>query len=947
MFIRIIFCLIILTGVAYTQDSGLQDSIRVTGDTLYVGKSAPIELAFVNDYDLGIAFFGLLFKQIDSGFVVFDSIVYINRLADPFVMELRGCQEKSTGLNSFGLKIFCVKMIGNSLPNGDNSVILLYLTGVSTGKMLIDSTSFPPTYEFSFIEWDGDPSTSEKKYSPAFVSREIVVVDSPPLPYITFDNSTKRITAGVSITFDIDAGLPTGEDVDVAIKEFSKYDELAAPSNLPRITNNSFNWNSTMNDIGIWKVTFEACNGVDNCVERAFIIQVVENYNYLTNFDLEVNSLLPQPFEMECADIDNDDYIELLFTNNPFDNIKSMIVLDYDFDINNFTESYTIEEGFILKKGLELAYFDQDNFIDFVYFNGDLFNKRIQVFLNNQEGSFNLENEIPITSGVSVATKAELNNFNNDRFLDYFGIDYNGITPYWGAENYNFIVGEKILVDDKLLTINSADFNNDGWTDFAVGGEKGLYVYLNESNNTFSFNQFYPQKYGITDIEITNQGSDFNNDNIFDLCISTPSVGGDSSEIMLYLGNGDGSFNQTRIRQLKGQVYGNVVGDYNLDNNLDIAFINGSDKYMGIMYGDGNGTFLNELRFDIDEYPPGFIESYDFDLDGDKDIVVVTSKHRVNNNVNLFINQTDPIDVSKVSFDTKAYNNTDIELVTPSGKKLNKFQNSLSSGNQFIRDLDNNNTLDNYIVINAVESGAYKIKAMPKPNMALDKPFSIEMNIEEEMYRLADEAPMSSLGYEFSFYPDGSSPIYPVPGKFLTELNSFHWQGDGNFDFQLATDIKFDNLVLNTKVNGNSLILPIQLTTTDTTIYYWRVKKKSDKYDNKLNSFNIFKDFSTDINNITSSLPDNFRLYHNYPNPFNPSTTISLDIPYKSEVSLKIYNILGEEVKTLLNRQLSAGSYNFEWNGTDNAGKQVSSGVYLYKLTTNNISLSKKMVLLK
>lgn len=95
------------------------------------------------------------------------------------------------------------------------------------------------------------------------------------------------------------------------------------------------------------------------------------------------------------------------------------------------------------------------------------------------------------------------------------------------------------------------------------------------------------------------------------------------------------------------------------------------------------------------------------------------------------------------------------------------------------------------------------------------------------------------------------------------------------------------------------------------------------------------------------ALPEKSSLYQNFPNPFNPETTISFDISNKSEVTLKIYNILGKEVKTLLNKQLPAGSYNLEWDGADNAGNLVSSGIYFYNLTSDNISLSKKMVLLK
>jgi len=95
------------------------------------------------------------------------------------------------------------------------------------------------------------------------------------------------------------------------------------------------------------------------------------------------------------------------------------------------------------------------------------------------------------------------------------------------------------------------------------------------------------------------------------------------------------------------------------------------------------------------------------------------------------------------------------------------------------------------------------------------------------------------------------------------------------------------------------------------------------------------------------TLPNGFNLYQNYPNPFNNSTTISFEIPYKEVVSLKIYNILGEEVKNLINKELSAGTYNLEWDGTANKGQLVSSGVYLYKLSSSIFTQEMKMVLVK
>ena len=91
-------------------------------------------------------------------------------------------------------------------------------------------------------------------------------------------------------------------------------------------------------------------------------------------------------------------------------------------------------------------------------------------------------------------------------------------------------------------------------------------------------------------------------------------------------------------------------------------------------------------------------------------------------------------------------------------------------------------------------------------------------------------------------------------------------------------------------------------------------------------------------------LPSEIVLHQNYPNPFNPATTISFSITRASDVTLKIYDVLGEEVATLLNARLNPGGYNMVWNGSRNA---TASGVYVYRLSVNGSVYSKAMVLLK
>ncbi|KAA3620162.1 MAG: T9SS C-terminal target domain-containing protein [Calditrichaeota bacterium] len=96
------------------------------------------------------------------------------------------------------------------------------------------------------------------------------------------------------------------------------------------------------------------------------------------------------------------------------------------------------------------------------------------------------------------------------------------------------------------------------------------------------------------------------------------------------------------------------------------------------------------------------------------------------------------------------------------------------------------------------------------------------------------------------------------------------------------------------------------------------------------------------------NLPDQFSLAQNYPNPFNPETMISYALPEKVEVSLQIFNIRGQKVRTLVqSEKQDAGHYNLKWNGLDDSGLSVSSGVYFYKLQTSKFVKSRKMSLIR
>ena len=93
--------------------------------------------------------------------------------------------------------------------------------------------------------------------------------------------------------------------------------------------------------------------------------------------------------------------------------------------------------------------------------------------------------------------------------------------------------------------------------------------------------------------------------------------------------------------------------------------------------------------------------------------------------------------------------------------------------------------------------------------------------------------------------------------------------------------------------------------------------------------------------------PDRFALFQNHPNPFNPETEISYYLSQGCEVKLTIYNILGRRVKTLFEGHQNAGMKTLVWDGKDDQGKQLSSGIYFYRLQAGEFIQTRKMSLIK
>jgi hypothetical protein len=158
-------------------------------------------------------------------------------------------------------------------------------------------------------------------------------------------------------------------------------------------------------------------------------------------------------------------------------------------------------------------------------------------------------------------------------------------------------------------------------------------------------------------------------------------------------------------------------------------------------------------------------------------------------------------------------------------------------------------------------------------------------------------------------------------------------------DFQVATNYK-DGILYVSMVSAKGI-------TENGKVIELRFRAKGENVDVQFVSFVLNEEEFEVTSELASNLPKKFALYQNYPNPFNPETVIKFDLPKSSDVILKIYNVLGQEIRTLINERKPAGYHSVKWDSRNNNGIIVSSGVYLYKLQAGDFIVTKKMVLIR
>lgn len=563
-------------------------------------------------------------------------------------------------------------------------------------------------------------------------------------------------------------------------------------------------------------------------------------------------------------------------------------------------------------------------------------------------------------------TELEFADIDQDGNLDILSIGDHG-SPFIGTDQHGIMVwfGNSSCAWSVQMSGNFGyggiavgDVNNDGNYDVGYGmhhdysngdfGDQLIEVALGDGSGT----NWTPWDDGLaTNGESWGMfGTDFgdvNNDGLLDLVSN--SFGADAG-VHVYINQGDGSWQQSF-----GFVGGNstndvVFGDINNDYNLDFAV---AHQYGTAYFGDGDGNFTQNDTGLPSGGAMGLsgVALGDVDNDGGKDLAFTNS----NGGVEVW------------TWDTAEETWVD-------------FSGSLPASGEFeiaqLYDMD----VDGFVDVCAFGGGLFKLwlgdgqgnwtpeTQFNTPNPGNAQAFRVGGDVDHSGYPdialVAEEGGFTNSQNQMRFFREwytpfelDISPIYP------TGHEKF-WQGSVRFIHWITAVPGDENSLINLELTTNAGADWVTLADSlpDNGTYQWTVPANIWSDYCKIR-YTVFSEVDTAVavtpsyfsihgTNVgiadgnSAKLPGRFHL-QNYPNPFNPTTEIRFDLPKASHVRLSIYDIDGKLVNRLMDADLTAGHHSKIWDGTDDRGNHLPSGIYFYELITENRNEIKKAILIK
>jgi len=440
--------------------------------------------------------------------------------------------------------------------------------------------------------------------------------------------------------------------------------------------------------------------------------------------------------------------------------------------------------------------------------------------------------------------------------------------------------------------ICTADFNGDTYLDLAVTNRgddpttdtDSISILFNNGDGTFAAAVAY--LVGVQPAGICT--ADLDNDNYMDLAVTN----WESDNISVLKNDGSGNFSPA-VNYAAGPAGAAprsiVAVDLSGDNIADLAFGNERGDVVGVLKNQGNGTFYSVVTYPVGP-APWAITAGDFDKDLAMDVATANSN---DDSVSVLLGNGDATFADSVNYE------------------VGDLPRSVAAA-----DVDNDGWIDlvvsNYgthnisVLINN-QDGTFAAAAN---YFAASNPRGI-CAVEINGDAFIDLAVVNYTSHEVSILINNGDGTFPTHEEIAVGLNPVGIVA-GDFDKDGSNDLAVTNL----GSNSVSVLLNGEINT----------------------------DVAGDLDDV---LPGRVLLHQNYPNPFNPATIIEFALASRGHVSLGVYNISGQKIKQLADREFAAGNHALNWDGSDELGEPVASGIYFYRLAAGDYVESKKMVLLK
>ncbi len=437
-------------------------------------------------------------------------------------------------------------------------------------------------------------------------------------------------------------------------------------------------------------------------------------------------------------------------------------------------------------------------------------------------------------------------------------------------------------------------------------------------------------------------GIDLNKDGYSDFFVPNEIT----NDARVFINNGSGSYSTFSVHPISGgsRPSTNESADFNLDGNPDIAVGNSTGDSVTVFLGNGNGGFLSIKNYKAAGGIRG-LAVCDADGDGDTDIITA---NRSGNNVAILLNNGNGTFASPVLLEAGGNGETACVVADANKDGIPDLFVGAYASSEIILLLGNGN-------------GGFTFSS--KVNSGGGGPWMIavgDMNGDGNVDVVSANSNGSNTAVILGNGAGGLSPAVTYQtGGFPLAIDVGDIDGDGDLDLVTSNYSGRSWSVFENNgsgILGNRRTLPASRAGSCATLHDRDNDGDMDMtgIDEEDDLIFIFENRQPTSVQTHSDIPQRFHLYPNYPNPFNPTTEIRMDLPFANEVTLIVYDLLGREVKKLFESENASGSLSVHWDGRNESGVDVASGTYIARLVatgsknpSGHVIISRGLVLLR